>query len=178
MSNIRDKIIKEAKRIEEDSLYSAKKHFITASFWKNFHYSIGIPSVILASISGVSALSQFDNHGIIAGILALTVAVLTSIYSFLNPEEISKSNLDAGNRYLTLRNQSRIFHDITCSTKISDEDLTNQLIELTGKRDELNQNSPQNVPWAYKLAKREIEKGEATYVVDTVATQDGKQVKE
>ena len=43
--SIKEKVIIEAKRIEEDSLYSAKGHFFAASWWNKFHIWIGIPMV-------------------------------------------------------------------------------------------------------------------------------------
>ncbi len=84
ISFTKEAIIKEAKRIEENSLYSAKGHFVAAQFWTNFHLWIGVPTVILAALAGTSALAQFDNHNIIAGILSLIVVVLAAITTFLN----------------------------------------------------------------------------------------------
>ena len=75
----KEKIVKEAKRIEEDSLYSSKGHFYAAQFWTNLHLWIGIPTSIMAAIAGASALSQFDNHQIVAGILAILVAALSAV---------------------------------------------------------------------------------------------------
>ena len=60
--DIKDNILKEARRIEEDSLYSAKGQFVAANFWTNFHLWIGVPTAILAAIAAASALSQFNNH--------------------------------------------------------------------------------------------------------------------
>ncbi len=80
-----NKITDEAKRIEEDSLHSSKGHFYAAQFWSKFHYSIGVPTVIMSAIAGASALSQFDNHNVIAGVLAIIVATLTALNTFMNP---------------------------------------------------------------------------------------------
>ncbi|MBE9594724.1 MAG: SLATT domain-containing protein, partial [Proteobacteria bacterium] len=82
MESIKENIIKEAKRVEEDSMYSAKGHFVVANFWMKFHLWIGVPTAILAAIAGASALSQFDNHNIIAGILAIVVTALTAVTTF------------------------------------------------------------------------------------------------
>jgi hypothetical protein len=158
--------IKEAKRIEEDSLYSAKGHFVTADFWTNFHLWIGVPTVILAAIAGASALSQFDNHNIIAGILAIIVAALTAVTTFLNPNEKANSHRNAGNKYNSLRNKARIFHEVDCCGEDLDQELTIQLKELAKQRDELNQSSPQISRWAFKKARKGIEDGEADYNVD------------
>jgi len=166
MKSIKEKIIKEAKRVEEDSLYSAKGHFVAGNFWTNFHLWIGVPTAILAAIAGAFALSQFNNHNIIAGILAIVVTALTAVTTFLNPNEKAHSHRNAGNNYNSLRNRTRIFCEIDCCGEDSDQELTKQLKELAKQRDELNQNSPQIPIWAYKKAKEGIEKGEADHKVN------------
>lgn len=164
--NIKENIINETKRIEEDSLYSAKGHFAAANFWTNFHLWIGAPTAILAAIASASALSQFDYHNVIAGILAIVVTALTAVTTFLNPNEKANSHQIAGNNYLSLRNKARIFSEIDCLGESSNEELAEQLKELAGQREELNQNSPQIPRWAYKKARKGIEEGEASYSVD------------
>lgn len=166
MENIKEKIIKEAKRVEEDSLYSAKGHFAVANFWTNVHFGIGVPSAILAGIAGALALSQFEHHHIIVGILAITVATLTAVTTFLNLNEKANSHQNAGNKYNSLRNKARVFFKIDCYRENSNEELTKRLNELVKQRDELNQNSPQIPRWAYKKARKGIEEGEAEYKVD------------
>ena len=165
-NTIKEKLIKEARRIEEDSLYSAKGHFAAANFWTNFHLLIGVPTAILAAIASASALSQFNNHNIIAGVLAILVTALTAITTFLNPNKKANSHQNAGNKYNSLRNKARIFCEIDCCGEDSIQKLTERLKELAKNRDELNKNSPQIPRWAYKKAKKGIEGGEADYKVD------------
>jgi len=38
---VKEAIIKEAKRIEENCLYTSKGHFAVAQFWSNFHLWLG-----------------------------------------------------------------------------------------------------------------------------------------
>lgn len=163
---VKENLIKEARRIEEDSLYSAKGHFVAANFWTNFHLWIGVPTAILAAIAGASALSQFDNHNIIAGILAIIVTALTAVTTFLNPNEKANSHRNAGNKYNSLRNKARIFCEIDSYGEDSEQEITKQLKELAKQRDELNQNSSQIPRWAYKKARKGIEEGETEYKVD------------
>ena len=147
-------------------MHSAKGHYAAANFWMNFHLWIGIPTAILAGIAGASALSQFDNHNLIAGILSIIVAALVAVTTFLNPNEKAKSHRDAGNKYNSLKNNTRIFRDIDSYGKNSYQEVSKQLKALAKERDELNQNSPQIPTWAHKIAKKRIEKGEADYKVD------------
>lgn len=166
METLKVKIIKEVKRIEEDSLYSAKGHFVAANFWTNFHLWIGVPTAILAAIAGASALSQFENHNIIAGILAIIVTALTAVTTFLNPNEKVNSHLNAGNKYNSLRNKARIFFEIDTYGDDSNHNFIKQLKDLANQRDDLNQNSPQIPKWAFERARKGIEVGEANYKVD------------
>jgi hypothetical protein len=164
--DLKENIIKEAKRIEEDCLYSGKGHFIAANFWNKFHLWIGIPTAALAAIASATALSQFDNHNVISGILAILVAVLTAIATFLNPNGRANMHLSSGNKYLAVRNIARIFYEVDIHAAESDRELTKNLKKMAKKRDELNQDSPQIPPWAYKKAKKGIERGEAEYKIE------------
>jgi len=162
----KEAIIKEAKRIEENCLYTAKGHFVTAQFWTEFHFRIGIPTVIIAALAGTSALAQFDNRNIIAGILSIIVVVLTAITTFLNPKEKANIHLTSGNNYDSLLSRVRIFWTVDCRRENLEEILTANLKDLSEERDRLNRESPQVPRWAYKKAKEGIEEGEANYKVD------------
>ncbi len=164
--NIRENIEKEAKRIEEDCLYSAKGHFIAADFWRNFHLRIGASTAILAAISSASALSKFDNHNLVASILAIIVTALVAVTTFLNPNEKANAHLSSGNKYNAIRNKARMLYGIRFYTVESERELALYLEELAGKRDELNENSPQIPRWAYTKARKGIEKGDANYGID------------
>lgn len=166
MENVKESIIKEAKRIEEDSLYSAKGHFKAANRWMRYHLWLGIPSVLLAVFSGASLLSQFGKYNVLAGISAVIVSALTAVSTFLNPNERANCHQNAGNKYTSLRNKARIFYQIDCSGENSIEELKERLTELANLRDELNENSPQIPRWAYEKARKGIQEGEAEYEVD------------
>ena len=160
--NIKDKILIEGRRVEEDSLYSSKGHFYAAQFWTNFHLWIGIPAAVLAAVAGVTALSD---HEIIAGILAIIVSALGAISTFINPNEKANTHHNAGNQYNALKNRSRIFCEIDTNMK-TEEELLKNLQELSKLRDELNDGSPQIPKWAFQKARKGIEEGEAHYKVD------------
>lgn len=165
-SKTKDEVIKEAQRIEESVLYSAKGHFVVANFWTNFHLWVGIPMVLLAAIAGASALSQFDSKHIIAGIISIIVAALSGVMTFLNPNEKSSTHFNAGNNYDSLQNKVRMFWSIDCWREESEQILTEKLKYFSEQKDRLNQSSPQIPRWAYKLAKKGILEGEADYRID------------
>jgi len=163
---IQEKILNEVKRIQEDCLYSEKGHFNAAQRWGNIHLWLGIPAVILAAIAGASALSQFDNHNIIAGILAIIVSALSAVATFLNPNEKANNHHYAGNQYKNLRNSARILSEIDIHLIIDDKEILRELKDLNKQRSELNQKLPQISRWAYKKAKEGIRRGEAKYEID------------
>jgi hypothetical protein len=169
--NVRENVLKEARRIEEDNLYSAKGQFVMANFWSRFHLWIGVPTAILAAIASASALSQFDNHNLIAGILAIVVTGLTAVTTFVNPNEKASAHRNSGNKYNSLRNRARIFREVDSQTAKSEQVLTDRLKQLAGERDELNQSSPPVFRWAYIRAKKGIQEGEADYEADEHSAQ-------
>lgn len=163
--SIEVKLINEAKRIEEDTLFSAKGHFCAARGWTNIHLWLGGSSAILAAIAGASALSKFDYHNIIAGVLSIIVATATALITFLNPSKRASIHQESGNKYKALRNNARIFYDIEINT-LDEKNNAENLKKLNDQRNKLNLESPQIPRWAFKKARKGIEDGEAEYKVD------------
>ena len=116
-----EKIINEAKRIEEDSLYSAKAHFSAGHLWGVVNFWLGTISAVLSAMAGASALSQFFYHNIIAGVLSIIVAGLAAIITFINPDKRSIIYKGAGNKYKALQNNARIFYEIEVTTNGTDD---------------------------------------------------------
>ena len=159
-------IVKEAKRIEENCLHTSKSHFVAANFWNNFHLWIGIPTIILAAIAGTIAFADFSYHNLIAGIISIIVTILTAVTTFLNPKENSKTHHNAGSNYDSLLTRVRIFWTIDCRIEESIDVLTSKLKDFSEQRERLNHDCSQPPNWAYRLAKKGIEEGEADYKVD------------
>ncbi len=163
--NDKEKIINEAKRIEEDSIYSAKGHFYAGQCWVNMNLWLGGISAVLSAIAGASALSQFDYHNIVAGGLSIIVAGLTAVITFINPSERSVVHQKIGNEYNALRNDTRIFYDIEVNN-MDEKRAIEDLKKLNDKRNKLNLESHQIPKWAFEKARKGIEEGEAKYKVD------------
>jgi hypothetical protein len=163
---MRDQIQQEAARIEEDSLYSSKGHFYAGQRWSNLHLWIGIPAAVLAAVAGASALSEFQSHTVVAGILSIIVVALTAVATFVNPNERAISHKNAGNKYNSLRNRSRIFYSIELPSDNDTKTLAEQLKSLDEQRSKLNEESPQIPKWAFEKARKGIADGEASYKVD------------
>lgn len=166
ISKTKEEVIKEAKRIEEALLYSSKGHFAAGYLWTRSHLFLGIPIVILSALAGASALSQFDPNHVWAGVISLIVVVLSSIMTFLNPNEKSEIHRKAGNNYDALMNKIRIFWSIDCWREDSEKVLTEKLRLFSEHKSKLNDECPQVPWWAYRIAKKGIEGGEGDYAVD------------
>jgi hypothetical protein len=85
--------------------------------------------VLCAAVAGASALGKFDPSGIVSGVLSILVlsilvVCLSSVMTFLNPNDKAGAHLTAGNRYDALMNTVRIFWSIECWRTSSDELLT------------------------------------------------------
>lgn len=157
-----ENLIKESERIEEDSTYSSKSHYEAARRWSNTYLWLGIPTALIAGISGVSA---FENCPLVAGIAAIVAAGLAAISTFLNPSEKAQAHYTAGFKFTSLKNKSRIFREIEILDKES-KNTKQQLLALSSERDSINEVSPQIPRWAFEKARKGIESGESKYKVD------------
>jgi len=160
-----DNIINEAKRIEEDSTYSAKGHFYASQCWADTQLWLGVVASVLSAIAGTSVLAKYDNYSLIGGVLSLIVVTLTAVLTFINPNQRSNEHLSAGNKYNSLKNDARIFHSIK-ALECDDVTATKLLEKLNERRNKLNQGSPQIPKWAFEKARKGIENGESKYLVD------------
>ena len=172
MTDMKSACVHEACRIEEDVLLSGKAHFVAAHRWGYLHLWIGVPTTVIAAIAGVTAL---NNYPIAGGVLAIAVAALSALSTFLNPSGRQNAHLLAGNQYLALRNDARIFRTVEAAASMPESELKVLLQKLAERRNDLNTASPQISTWAFKTAREGIESGEAEYAIDK-ATSSGAKV--
>ncbi len=154
-------LIAEAKRIEEDSIHSAKSQFEASNNWKKINLWLGIPAAIFSGVTGISILNDWSP--VIGACLSLFAAALISLITFLNPNQKSNTHLNSGNNYLSLRNKSRFFRNISIRANKDTSILSKKLRLLADERDTLNKSSPQFSRKNFEKARRSIEDGEATY---------------
>ncbi len=165
VSSTKDEVIKEAKRIEEATLYSTRGHFTASRIWSNFHIIIGLLISVLSAIA--ASLTFTDGHYIVVGILSLLVMILSGVATFLNPNDRANNHKIAGDKHYAINNRARVFWTIDCwEQDVTDQILTQKLRDLSETKIKINSESPQIPRWAYTLAKRGIEAGEAAFEVD------------
>ncbi|EKE02607.1 MAG: hypothetical protein ACD_20C00357G0030 [uncultured bacterium] len=162
-----NEVIKEAKRIIEDTEYSAKKHFNDSDYWSNIHYWLGISMVFFTTVAGIGMLQENCTWAIVSAIIA---AILGAVQTFINPQEKAYAHKSIGNQYLCIRNNTRIFKSIELEGMPIAE-AKQRIMFLSNERNKLNQNSPFTREEAYLKAKKDIEDGQAQYHTDK--TQEG-----
>ncbi|MBO6584750.1 MAG: SLATT domain-containing protein [Gracilimonas sp.] len=164
MSDLKTKVANEASRIEEDVDHSARSHFNAGNRWKKYHYTIGLPSALAVALSGGAYIGE---ETVLALILAAVSTALTTTLTFLKPSEKSELHKSAGNQYLKLRNQTRIFREIDLEHSFDEDFAKKRIKELGEIRDDLNQNSPSISRKDYDQAKKDIDEGRSTHRIDT-----------
>lgn len=152
----------EAKRIEEDAEHSFKGHYNSSTLWTKAHYFIGIPLVIFSAWAGADALSSNPNF---SGFLALLSAALASAQTFINPAEKSEKHKNAGDDYLALRNDTRLFRENLLKS-MTENEAQKTLLDFSQKRNDLARMSPVIPRCRYLLAKKDIDEGLAKYRAD------------
>ena len=162
MTKSKQNIADEFLRIEEDSTHTAKAHFNMASGWKFLHYALGVPSAVLAALSGVSVLNDHDDAALY---LAAAAALLSALLTFLNPNEHANTHQRAGNQHNTLKNRARVAAQVNAEVE-SLADLMKTLESIARDQSSFTENSPGISRWAFKKARSGINSGEASYSVD------------
>jgi hypothetical protein len=167
----KDNLVSEARRVEEDGLYSSKGHYAAADRWRSVHLWIGVPTAFLTALAGLVIVGgpaevKGVSVDVVFGLVAITGAVSTAVMTFLGPEKRSTSHQYAADRYNALKGRARRFCEIDVHRSFTDEELANRLEVLVKERDELNQSSPLISQRAYQKAKESIDEGQATYKAD------------
>jgi hypothetical protein len=160
---LKTKIASELQRLEEDCAHSGKAHFNASDRWNQFNYWFGIPSVVISALIGTAFVKDYV---VWASVGSAAVTVLTALVTFLKPAEKATLHKSSGDQYLTLKNDSRVFREITLTRDVEDAAALEGLEGLTKRRNELNQASPLFANRDFKKAKKGFDDGQATHAVD------------
>ena len=161
---MRDNIVKEAVKIENDAVYSFKGHFNAASRWQFYHLAIGCIVAVTSVVAGSIVFSgKVPDWEFVAGCLALGSGILAAIQTFLEPQKKANDFQNAGADYKFLRDKACTLHDVKSKSVSNDAELLAELETLQEEAYKLSRSSPVIPKWAYKKAKRGIEAGEADY---------------
>lgn len=168
-AELRQSLSDEAERFIEDSLHTGRNNQAAGRWWSGFNTWVGVPGEIAATIlaggAGISAL--LDQQPIVTASLAVVSAALGAVHAFLKPGEKADAYTLKGNRFIALRNETRLFRDLDLKTAASDDELVVRMRELRKRYAELNEVPPLVVEDRhYQRAKKSIEAGESDYTID------------
>jgi len=158
----------EARRLEEDLLWTEKAHFQSATVWRWVHWLIGIPSSIAATIAGLSAVKQSSPSVTI--FFAIAAAVLSTLLTFLNPLKTARESHNAGVRCNALRGKVRRYYQIDLSDTTDLKKARENLEKLADLKAHLIETTPHIGGLPYWLARLSIERGQHAYEADDVYT--------
>ena len=132
---------REAERIEEDATFSGKSHFNAEDTWLHRNYWLGGTATALGAVAGATLIESQPEW---AAALTLLASLLTGLLTVLKPSERAALHHSAGEQYLALRNDARLFREVELLQTDRPDELVERLKALAARRDELNQDG--NVP--------------------------------
>ncbi len=169
-------LVKEAKRIHEDTLFCSAGHTREARFWNSMQFWLGIPSTMIAALAGVTSVAGPDsgveslglgaNRFLVTGILSLVSAVLVGLMTFLDPKGQAAKHYEAMTLYDALLFKVRMFYEIRCRRGGDAQALTAELQELSEQLGRLHTQTPMISSRAAAGGERAIRAGKYTYAVD------------
>lgn len=173
---LRQALRNEASRVIEDCLHTGRNHQEAGLRWAGINTWLGVPAAVattvLAGGAGVSAI--LDQRSGVTAVLALAAAALSAARGFLRPGEVSEAHSLKGNRFISLRNDARMFQQLDLLSGQASEELVARIKELRQRYADLNEAPPLVIQRQdYLKAKRGIEAGESEYAVDATATKAG-----
>lgn len=171
-------VINEAKRIHEDALFALAGHTHEARWWDGVQLWLGIPTTVIAAITGVASLSSSPNNAatifgvnanIVIGVLSFVVAAASGLSTFLDPKGKASKNYEAANAYASLLHEVRVFYQIDCLRSNNIDELETMLKQLGTKLKEINDRTPIISARAAGRAERSMRYGTYRYEVDKLS---------
>ena len=160
-------LLKEVKRIEEAARDSSKSHYVMSLRWTKANRWLGGCAAFLSGGAGVVLSIEWIYAKPIATIGALLAAAISVVIAFLQPSKTSRESKTAGDEYLALENDCRVFYDHAVTKDDIDLDqVRTEIQQLNQRRNDLASRSPQIERWAYKRSRKGIEDGESDYEAD------------
>jgi uncharacterized protein (DUF1800 family) len=160
----RGRIGAELSRLEESAMWSAQGQFEQSKRWRGVNLGLGVPTSVLAAVSGATALADVK-RGVVAGVLALLAAGFGAILTTVNASQRQNKASAGANAYLEIQTAARQYRQIDLPYDDVDEARAH-LAELTARRDEQNKTSEPISKAAYKKARKNIESGGQSYAAD------------
>ncbi|TBN06357.1 SLATT domain-containing protein [Hyunsoonleella flava] len=165
-----DNITLKIKKIKTDALYGKKKHFNAADKKEKWHYSIGIPLIIVNILSSsilfyIITEDAVDWLKYVPLVLGLITALLTGFQTFLNLQKKVEGHRRVGNRYLGVYKKCDIILAYIADDVITQNSLIETIENVTLAIEDINKEA-ESFPTSqsdYIKAKIGINSGEESY---------------
>jgi hypothetical protein len=171
--NFTQSISTQAWRIWEDALYCSAGHFQESRWWEGVHLWMGIPTTILAAITGITSLTDSSttlilgiNTSVVVPVLAFTVAAMSGLSTFLDPKGQATKHYQTASEYQALVNDIRLFCQIDCWKAGNEDKMEDSLRRFNARLNKLNTCPIIISKRATRIALKEIKEGKFNYQVD------------
>jgi hypothetical protein len=144
----------ELKRRTRNCQAITRSNLLLANLWSSTHLYIGIPNTALATLAGVSTLSDLGIPKTLTALISIVVAVLTALITFLNPTAKYSSYRSAAQRYQAVADKYLIL--LLKSEDLPKQNLLDELTILNSEYNKVMESSPVIPSWAYKRGKRDV----------------------
>ena len=169
--NLKDAVVAEFERLEEDLLYTEKAQFAASEHFKALHYVLGGIAAVASALTAASALNDRPK---LAAALSIGAAIAAALVTVLKPEATAAHNVESARKLGDLRfriRQARLL-DAHDDSLLAHSELRELAASFTAEKQKLLADAPTTGPIAFRRARRRIEKGRYEYETDAGATDE------
>ena len=162
-------IDKAAKELIVDALYTGRGHQQAGARYYTLNNWVGVPASIISALSssGAALTAIFGASQAVTAALAIIATIFTSLRAFLRTDKLAEEHSLKGRRYINLRNDLRVFREITMNSGVSAQELSKQMDTFRKRYSDLSEIPPLHIPRRdYEAAKKSIAAGESSYEGD------------
>jgi hypothetical protein len=147
----------EALHLQKAALWAAERHYAAETPWYSVVPLLTVPTAILSAIGGAAAFSRLNHSEVVAGTIAIIVAVLTAISTRLNPESRAAIHHRTAKAYEALYHEAGFFYRVeSLSPSFTREKLEEKLQSISTKLNAVNESAPGISGRAYRIATKKI----------------------
>jgi len=161
------------KRIKVDAVYGKKKHFNAADRKNKIHYWIGIPLIVLNTLTGSLFLYEItwqtkDGIKYIPLVFAVLAVLLSGFQTFLNLQKSSEGHRRVGNKYLTIMKKCDRLYAYMQDGLLEKDDIVERLEQIAIDIEQVDSEAEAYITNKkdYELARKGIESGEESYTTN------------
>ncbi|MBI1938218.1 MAG: SLATT domain-containing protein [Ignavibacteriales bacterium] len=169
MDNTKERL----KRIKVDAVYGKKKHFNAADRKNKIHYWIGIPLIVLNTLTGSLFLYEItwqtkDWIKYIPLVFAVLATLLSGFQTFLNLQKSSEGHRRVGNKYLVIMKKCDMLYGYIQDGLLEKNDIVERLGQISSEMEQVNAEAESFVTNKadYEFARKGIELGEESYTTE------------